>query len=141
MQDRPTTVELLQAVREFLAWDVVPTVADRGLRYQMAIALHALGIVEREVSDHEARLRAELDALHDLLGRPPAPPAADRAVQEARVVEANRELCERIRAGAADRGPWQARVLVHVQAVVEDKLRTSSPERLRTLLAGRAEAR
>lgn len=137
MQDRPTTVELLEAVREFLERDVLPTLTAHGVRYRTLIALNVLRIVEREVPGREARLSAELGALADLLDLPPAAPPADPARLEAQVRDANRELCERIRAGAADAGPWRARVLAHVGAIVEEKLRINDPRRLATFTAGR----
>jgi len=128
MQDRPTAMELLEAVRDFLAGEVVPALADRGLRYRMRIALHVLGIVAREVPDEETRLRAEREALVDLLDLPrPAPPCDPRLLR-AWVLEANRALSERIRDGAADAGPWRERVLAHLQKVVEEKLEGSNPD-------------
>jgi len=128
MQDRPTVVELIEAVRDFLAGEVVPALADRGLRYRMRIALHVLGIVAREVPDEETRLRAEREALLNLLDLPrPAPPCDPRSLR-AWVLEANRALCERIRDGGADAGPWRERVLAHLQQVVEEKLRGSNPD-------------
>ena len=57
--------------------------------------------------------------------------------------EANQELCERIRTGAADAGPWRARVPAYVGTMVEEKLavagaiaRVASAIALRTLLRG-----
>ena len=128
MQDRPTAVELIEAVRDFLAGEVVPALADRSVRYRMRIALHVLGIVAREVPEEETRLRAEREALLSLLDLPrPAPPCDSRLLR-AWVLEANRALCERIRDGAADAGPWRERVLAHVQQVVEEKLQGSNPD-------------
>jgi Domain of unknown function (DUF6285) len=127
MQDRPTAVELIEAVRDFLAGEVVPALADRSLRYRMRIALHALGIVAREVPTEESRLRAEREALLKLLDLPRPAPPCDLRLLRAWVLEANRALCERIRDGAADAGPWRERVLAHLQQVVEEKLEVSNP--------------
>ena len=128
MQDRPTAVELIEAVRDFLAGEVVPALADRSLRYRMRIALHVLGIVAREVPNEETRLRAEREALLTLLDlRRPAPPCDPRLLH-GWVLEANRVLCERIRDGAADAGPWRERVLAHLQQAVEEKLQGSNPD-------------
>ena len=138
MQDRPTTVELLEAVREFLERDVLPSLTVHGVRYRMLIALNVLRIVEREVPGREARLRDELAALADLFDRPREPPPADAALLERRVQEANQELCERIRTGAADAGPWRARVLAHVGTMVDEKLGINVPQRLATFTAGRS---
>jgi len=128
MQDRPTPVELIEAVRDFLAGEVAPALSDRSLRYRMRIALHALGIVAREVPEEEARLLAEREALLSLLDLPcPAPPSDPRLLR-AWVLEANRTLCERIRAGAADADPWRERVLAHLQRIAEEKLQGSNPD-------------
>lgn len=136
MQDRPTLIELLEAVRGFLEREIVPGIADPRLAYQALIAVNALRIAEREAAGEEARLRAELRALEDLLGLPPAAPPADPAGLRRRVAEANRELCGRIRRGDADAGPRRERVLAHVRLSVEEKLRISNPAQLGALLAG-----
>jgi hypothetical protein len=128
MQDRPTAVELIEAVRDFLAGEVVPALADRSVRYRMRIALHVLGIVAREVPEEEIRLHAEREALLTLLDLPHPAPSCDPRLLRAWVLEANRALCERIRDGAADAGPWRERVLAHLQQVVEEKLQGSNPD-------------
>lgn len=137
MQDRPTTGELLEAVREFLERDVLPSLAGQGPRYRLLIALNLLRVVEREIPGREGRLRAELANLADLLGRPGRGPAPDPAGLEDRVREANRELCDRIRAGAADAGPWRDRVLEHLESMVEENLAVNDPQRLATFRAAR----
>ena len=68
------------------------------------------------------RLRAELDALQELLDLPQEVAPSDPALLSRRVLEANQELCERIRQGPAAAGPWRPRVLSHVRAAVEEKL-------------------
>lgn len=75
MHDRPTPLELLEAVSEFLAREVLPVLDDRRLRFRALVALNALGIAVRELAD------------------PGEPPLSE--------VEA-RELAARIRAGGAD---------------------------------------
>ena len=57
MQDRPTAVELLEAVREFLGQDVMPAVEGR-VRFHTRVAVNALGMLEREL-----RLGPELDVV------------------------------------------------------------------------------
>ncbi|MFQ5898260.1 MAG: DUF6285 domain-containing protein [Candidatus Methylomirabilia bacterium] len=134
MQDRPTGPELLNTVRDFLEEEVVPGITDRRLKYQILIALNLLRILEREVPGEEGRLRAELDALHDLLGLPRAVQPTDPAALRQRVLEANRQLCERIRRGLADTGPWRQPVFLHVRAAVEEKLRINNPTQLEAVL-------
>jgi hypothetical protein len=51
MHDRPTAVELIEAVTEFLSTEVLPTAADHRLKFRTLVALNALGIVCRELSE------------------------------------------------------------------------------------------
>ncbi|GAA3216914.1 DUF6285 domain-containing protein [Actinocorallia longicatena] len=62
--DAPTTVQLIEAVREFLEAEVLPATGG-GLRFHALVAAHVLGMVERELTlgaghaaDHAARLAA-----------------------------------------------------------------------------------
>jgi hypothetical protein len=73
--DRPTAQELAEAIQEFLAGEILPTLDDHRLRFRMLVALNALGIVYRELEN----LRPEDDT-------------------------AQRELAARIRAGDVEPG-------------------------------------
>jgi hypothetical protein len=86
MTDRPTAQELAEAIQEFLAGEILPTLDDHRLRFRMLVALNALGIVYRE-----------------LLNLPPEDDAADR------------ELAGRIRADDVEPGTL-ARVKASVAA-------------------------
>jgi len=130
MQDRPTVLELLDAVREFLENDVMASLTDPRLRYHLLIAVSVLRIVEREIPGEGERSGAELEALQALLGVPLEAPPADPGLLRQRVLEANQELCERIRRGMGDSGPWRERVLSYVRAQVEAKLRINNPAEL-----------
>ena len=136
MQDRPTSLELIRAVREALEREVAPGLADARLRYPVLIAPNVLGIVERELPGEDERLAAEFRALDALLGHEERRAPETLAALRQAVLDDARELCERIRAGAADAGPWRARVLAHVGAMVEDKLAINDPQRLETLSRG-----
>jgi hypothetical protein len=60
MTERPTAAELIEATREFLEREVLPTLDDRRLRFRALVAINALGIVQRELeSTEEAVLSAE----------------------------------------------------------------------------------
>jgi hypothetical protein len=48
MHDRPTAVELVAAVREFLERDVFPSVDGR-VQFHTRVAMNALAMVEREL--------------------------------------------------------------------------------------------
>jgi len=48
MPDRPNASELIEAVFEFLAAEVLPTADDQRLKFRTLVAMNALSIVERE---------------------------------------------------------------------------------------------
>jgi Domain of unknown function (DUF6285) len=86
VSERPTPDELAEAIEEFLAGEVLPTLDDPRGRFRMLVALNALGIVRREL----AKL----------------PPEDDTE---------QRELAARIRAGDVPQGTL-ARVKADVEA-------------------------
>jgi len=127
VNDRPTAEELLGALERFLREQVVP-VLDGPRRFHARVAANVAGIVAREIARGDADLRAEWAGLAGLLGREgPAPP--DAGALRAAVEDANRELVRRIRAGAADAGPWRADVIAHLKQTVAAKLAVSLPPR------------
>ncbi len=58
MSERPTPDELAEAIEEFLAGEILPTLYDQRLRFRTLVALNALGIVRRELG----KLPPEYDA-------------------------------------------------------------------------------
>ena len=58
MSERPTPDELVEAIEEFLAGEILPTLEDQRSRFRALVALNALGIVRRELT----KLPAEDDA-------------------------------------------------------------------------------
>ena len=58
MSERPTAEELAEAIAEFLAGEILPTLDDHRLRFRTLVAMNALGIVYREL----AKLPPEDDA-------------------------------------------------------------------------------
>jgi Domain of unknown function (DUF6285) len=48
--DRPTALELIEAVTEFLASEVLPAATDHRLKFRTLVALNALGIATRELA-------------------------------------------------------------------------------------------
>ena len=58
MSERPTPEELAEAIEEFLAGEILPTLDDHRLRFRLLVALNALGILGREL----AKLPPEDDA-------------------------------------------------------------------------------
>jgi hypothetical protein len=121
MPDRPTALELLDAVRGFLETEVGRTAADPRLRFRALVAANALSIASRELILDETAAAAEARILRDLLGEAPsrAPPA-----EEARALSA--ELCRRIRDGKAP-----GETAAAVRRIVDGKLATASPRYLK----------
>jgi hypothetical protein len=65
--DRPTPAELLEAVREFLAGEILPLLDDHRLRFRTLVAMNALAIAQRQLDAGDRGL--EEDELRDLAGR------------------------------------------------------------------------
>jgi hypothetical protein len=112
MQDRPTAVELLEAIREFLENDVMRSAEGR-VRFHTRVAVNAVGMLEREL-----RLGPELDAaerqrLAALLGHDAGLPALTA------------ELARRIREGSLD--DRRDDVMAAVRESVRAKLLVSNP--------------
>jgi hypothetical protein len=68
VRDRPTALELLEAVNEFLAGEVLPLMDDRRMKFRTLVALNALGIAYRELAAGEEDGPTE-DELRDLARR------------------------------------------------------------------------
>ena len=49
MPDRPDAAELIEAVFEFLAEEVLPQADDHRLKFRTLVAMNALGIARREL--------------------------------------------------------------------------------------------
>jgi hypothetical protein len=49
MPDRPTALELLEAVSEFLESEVLPVASDHRFKFRTLVALNALAIARREL--------------------------------------------------------------------------------------------
>ena len=59
MSDRPNALELIEAVSEFLAGEVLPTATDHRQKFRTLVALNALGIAYRELQSVEEQLDEE----------------------------------------------------------------------------------
>jgi len=89
VQDQPSAIELLRAVRSFIQDQAIPRLEGRAA-FHGRIAVNALAIVERGLELGPAQDAAERERLEALLGR------------SGSLEELNRELCRRIRAGELD---------------------------------------
>lgn len=124
MQDRPTSDELLAAVERFLDEEIVPNV--QGARgFHARVAANVIRIVRRELAAEEEQLAAEWAGLNHILGA--ASPPEDREAWRRAISERTAALCERIRQGEADAGPFRDAVWAHVRETVRRKLQVSNP--------------
>jgi hypothetical protein len=124
MQDRPTYDELLAAVERFLEQEIMPN-SEGARRFHARVAVNTLRIIRRELEGEEGHLAAEWTGLDGLLG--PAEPPEGRAALRQAIQARTSELCERIRSGDADAGPFREAALAHVRRTVRDKLLVSNP--------------
>ena len=129
MQDRPTAIELLTAVREFLEHDVLPGLEGRK-RFHGLVAANVLAIVARELEEEEGALVEEWRRLRDLLAVDETQPPGRLVGLRAAVRALTARLVERIRAGDADEGAFADAVRAHVRMSVVEKLRVANPKYL-----------
>jgi len=127
MNDRPAAGELLEAVARFLSQDLLPTL-DGHLGYQTRVAANVVRIVAREIESEERHLSGEWQRLVDLLGEEAPATPSGRAEQREQILAMTRRLCERIRAGDGDAGPWREALVAHLRQTVADKLEVAKGE-------------
>jgi hypothetical protein len=84
VKDRPSAVELVEATREFLEREVLPTLADRRLRFRALVAINALGIAQRELDSSEPDVLTPAEAAE-----------LARRIRAGEVPEGSRALLER----------------------------------------------
>ncbi len=139
MQDRPTSVELLEAAADFVESELVPAI--QGARqFQARVVANVMRIVAREIQLEDPLVRSEVKLLAHLLGYD-APHLHSLDELRAAAVSMGDELTAKIRAGEADDGARRGEVLAVVRQSVEDKLRIANPRYLETDLSIRAEAK
>jgi hypothetical protein len=85
MPDRPNASELIEAVFEFLAGEVLPTAEDQRLRFRTLVAMNALGIARRELESNTVLL--DQGQLADLAARIRVGEPADLAELKAHVAD------------------------------------------------------
>jgi Domain of unknown function (DUF6285) len=124
MQDRPTSAELIRAVREHLEREVIPGLENAKLRYQTLVAAHVLSVVERDIAYGERAAREELRSLWELEAGGPKGAVETLAEVESEVRERTLALCRAIRTGNAASRPD---VRAHVRAVTIAKLAIANP--------------
>jgi len=127
MNDRPSARELLEAVRRFLQDEALPALPPQ-LGYQARVAANVVSIVAREIDCEEQQLLEEWERLGRLLADD-APFPRSREALRAAILERNRELVARIRAGQADAGVWRGELLSHLKRTTADKLQIAKGSR------------
>jgi alcohol dehydrogenase class IV len=135
MQDRPTSIELLEAAADFVDRELVPNI-EGARQFQARVVANVLRIVAREIQMEDPAVRTEVKALARLLGRDaPHLHSLDDLRDASRSM--GEELSALIRAGKADHPTRRAEVLAVVRQSVEDKLRIANPRYLEKDLAMR----
>jgi hypothetical protein len=128
MQDRPTSIELLEAAADFVDSEIVPVVEGQR-QFQSRVVANVMRIIAREIQMEDRFVRDEVRSLSKLLARQEPHVHALDDVRKA-AFELNQELSEKIRAGEADEGDWRNQVFATVRQRVEDKLKIANPRYL-----------
>jgi Domain of unknown function (DUF6285) len=112
MQDRPNPIELVKAVTNLLQTSVLPQSSGR-LGFEIRVAINALELVARQLTQAEHGHADELHRLADLLGH------------EGSLTDLNRELCACIASGAFDGNDEE--LVSHLWATTMEKLAVDQP--------------
>ena len=133
MQDRPTSIELLEAAADFVDRELVPTI-EGARQFQARVVANVMRIVAREIKMEDPSVRSEVKALARLLGHD-APHLHSLDDLRKAAASMGDELTAKIRAGDAEDGTWRREVLAVVRQSVEDKLRIANPRYLENDIA------
>ena len=113
MMDKPTLAEIVIAVREFIDQKAIPELTGR-TAFHARVAVNALLIAEREITQGPAVEAAEVARLKALLG------------MDGTLEELNQALCARIAAGEMDlQTPGLAQ---HLKQTTIDKVQIDQPK-------------
>jgi hypothetical protein len=112
VHDRPSTAQLVAAVRDFLEKVAQPQLSGHSA-FHARVAANALAIVERELALGADQDAAERARLRELLG------------SDGPLEAQNRALCRAIRAGQV--GPDTPGLLEHLRATTLAKLAVDQP--------------
>ena len=112
MQDEPTPIELMKAVADFLRNDIAPLISGHQA-FKLRVAINALDLVARQLTQSEGSDAAEAARLTQLLGFDSA------------LTDLNRELAGKIASGEIDlKTPGLA---AHLWRTTMDKLAVDQP--------------
>jgi len=125
VQDRPSAIELIRGIYNFLEKDLVP-VLQEPLRFHTRVAANLLKIIEREQELDIRNLLNEAERLSKLLSKL-SPSASSPKGLKVEILKLNEELCARIRNGDADHDPWRREVMDHIKQTLIEKLEITNP--------------
>jgi len=112
MQDEPSPIELTRAVADFLRNDIAPLISGHQA-FKLRVAVNALDLVTRQLTQEQLMDAAETERLRALLGI------------DGTVTDLNRALAERIAKGEVDLAtPGLAE---HLWQTTMDKLAVDQP--------------
>ena len=121
MQDLPDKTSLVEAVARLLSDErLKKEVRDPALAFRLKIATHVLETVAREHKLAPAHDASELTRLEALLG------PGEGTTTEAKIVELNRTLAKRLRAGDEPQA-FLARAHAHLKQTLIEKLAVTQP--------------
>ena len=139
MYDRPTLIELLDAVRIHLEDQIVPLLKDDRKRYyQTLVAVNVLRIAERELIMDGEHAQAEWQRLN-FVQQTDTPLPADPEAAKAELDERNRLLAVQIAAGEFDHNPRLAILYEHLLQTAVEQLQVANPHFLQSLALEAAE--
>ncbi len=128
MYDRPDVSELIDAVRQHLEGQVIPSIkGDAKLYFQTLVAANVLKIALRDLALSGDHLQSDWERLNDLLGETILMPAN----QQAAAVEMktrNHSLCAAVRAGAWDAPDHMNALIAMALANTADALAIANPK-------------
>jgi hypothetical protein len=129
MRDHPDGAELLSTAQKVLREALLPALpAER--KHDALMIANAMSIAARQLEHGDAPERHELAALAILLGHPAS--TEDVPNLHAALVDANRELSRRLRAGEGDPGQAQRSALfAHLRSVARQRVAESNPKYLK----------
>lgn len=133
MYDRPTLLELIDAVRAHMENHVAPTLkSDAKLYFQTLVAVNLLRVAERELLLRDDHLRAEWERVNSY-SETPLPLPADSEAAYGVLSRRYETLCEGIRRGEFDENIPRAVLFAHLMATTREQLEVATPRYLQLL--------
>ena len=129
MQDRPTKIELLHGISEFLMHQLRPAVDNPALSFRVLIAANLASIIAGELQnegDHDARQLERLQALMPDVAVTDAQQGPAEVESQAAIAALNKALVSRIQAGGLSDAE-RAAIWTHLHATLREKLSVLNP--------------